>query len=82
MVCTERESPEANGAGSSGSQSVVSVPSASRPRGIPVFSSCRRSVAVAALALVGLSSGATIGGDSSPAGGTSSAAPADTIGWD
>lgn len=62
----------------------MSVPSASRPRGIPVFSSCRRSVAVAALALalVGLSSGATIGWDSSPAGGTSLAAPADTIGWD
>ncbi|GHG12996.1 hypothetical protein Shyd_53310 [Streptomyces hydrogenans] len=80
MVCTERESPEANGAGSSGSQSVVSVPSASRPRGIPVFSSCRRSVA--ALALVVLSSGETIGWDFSPAGGTSSAAPADTIGWD
>ncbi|GHJ91879.1 hypothetical protein SNE510_13980 [Streptomyces sp. NE5-10] len=49
-----------------------------------MFSSCRRSVAVAALALalVGLSSGATIGWDSSPAGGTSLAAPADTIGWD
>ncbi|MFC9730933.1 hypothetical protein ACFWGM_10350 [Streptomyces roseolus] len=49
-----------------------------------MFSSLRRTAAVAALslALVGIASGATIGWDSHPAGGTSLAAATDTIGWD
>ncbi|MER8035466.1 hypothetical protein [Streptomyces hydrogenans] len=49
-----------------------------------MFSSFRCSAAVAALtlALVGLASEATIGWDSHPAGGTTLAAAADTIGWD
>ncbi|NML52337.1 hypothetical protein HHL19_26975 [Streptomyces sp. R302] len=49
-----------------------------------MFSSLRRTAAIAALslALVGLAAEATIGWDSHPAGGTSLAAGTDTIGWD